>query len=237
MYKFEQSPNITRGRSTDVDTIVLHYTLGPTLESAVSWFKNPVSRASAHYLISRDGKIIQMVLDEDTAWHAGKSSFNGRQRVNNFSIGIELVNWGILKVLGKDEFRAWPGKYTREYDISKFGKPEFKRGKWWPPFSKEQIDACIELCQNIRIRYPSITSNRIVGHSDIAPKRKKDPGPLCPIKLIRLDSDPVGDDAMYCDYNDSEILEFDIKEKLSFTDDRSDIFSWLDNLLIKMGRK
>lgn len=78
MYKFIESPNYTSGRKSEVDAIVLHYTSGGTLDGAVSWFLNPSAKASAHYLIDRSGAIVQMVRDEDTAWHAGKSSLYSR---------------------------------------------------------------------------------------------------------------------------------------------------------------
>ncbi|NEP60691.1 MAG: peptidoglycan DD-metalloendopeptidase family protein [Symploca sp. SIO2G7] len=81
--KFDESPNHTKGRAGQtIDTIFLHNTDG-SFRGTVSWFKNPASQVSAHYVISRQGEIIQMVKDEDTAWHAGRRSDNRR------SIGIE----------------------------------------------------------------------------------------------------------------------------------------------------
>lgn len=47
-------------------------------------------RVSAHFLIRRDGEIVQFVSTENRAWHAGVSRFNDRERCNDFSIGIEL---------------------------------------------------------------------------------------------------------------------------------------------------
>ncbi|NET60913.1 MAG: peptidoglycan DD-metalloendopeptidase family protein [Symploca sp. SIO2E6] len=81
--KFDQSPNHSQGRAGQtIDTIVLHNTDG-SFEGTISWFNNPASQVSAHYVISRQGEIVQMVKDEDTAWHAGRRSDNRR------SIGIE----------------------------------------------------------------------------------------------------------------------------------------------------
>ncbi len=77
------STNFNRGRSgNDIDTIVVHNTVG-SFNSAINWFKNSSSNVSAHYVISRQGEIVQMVNDEDTAWHAGNRNVNRR------SIGIE----------------------------------------------------------------------------------------------------------------------------------------------------
>lgn len=76
-----------------VDTIVLHATVNPSAESTTRWFMNPESRVSAHFTVGKDGSIIQHVSTFDRAWHAGVSrDAEGRERVNNFSIGIEIVN-------------------------------------------------------------------------------------------------------------------------------------------------
>jgi len=97
-------------------------------------------RVSAHLFIRRDGDVIQFVPFHKRAWHAGVSSFQGRQKCNDFSIGIELE--------GADDV----------------------------PYSSEQYEALSEIVKVLNTAYPSITKNRIVGHSDIAPGRKTDPG-------------------------------------------------------------
>jgi N-acetyl-anhydromuramyl-L-alanine amidase AmpD len=82
-----------RPADVEVDTIVLHATAGDTLEGCVKWFLNPESKVSAHYNVGRKGGIVQMVSSFNRAWHAGVSKVaDGRERVNNFSIGIEIVN-------------------------------------------------------------------------------------------------------------------------------------------------
>lgn len=90
------SPNFDeRPADAVVDTIVLHHTASPSLESTVKWFANPESRVSAHFTIGKDGSIIQHVSTFMRAWHAGTSrDVEGRERVNGFSIGIEIVNAG-----------------------------------------------------------------------------------------------------------------------------------------------
>ncbi len=98
-------------------------------------------RVSAHVCIFRDGSVTQYVPFDRRAWHAGASSFAGRSRCNDYSIGIELE--------GCDELPFEPAQYTT-------------------------LDAVIRA---VRLRYPTITRDRIVGHSDIAPGRKTDPGP------------------------------------------------------------
>lgn len=97
-------------------------------------------RVSAHCLIQRTGHIIQYVSFNDKAWHAGVSNYQGREKCNDFSIGIELE--------GTDEI----------------------------PYTKEQYQQLSALTKQLRTAYPEITDN-IVGHCDIAPERKTDPGP------------------------------------------------------------
>ncbi len=91
-----QSPNFgPRPKDAVIDTIVLHHTAGPTLSGTVKWFQTEKSQVSAHFTVGKDGSIVQHVSTFDRAWHAGASrdSF-GRENVNNFSIGIEMVNVG-----------------------------------------------------------------------------------------------------------------------------------------------
>jgi N-acetyl-anhydromuramyl-L-alanine amidase AmpD len=78
-----------------IDTLVIHDTETPGVTDArtiVNWFQHPRSQVSAHYIIGKAGELVQCVPDERRAWHAGPSKFNGREKVNDFSIGIELVN-------------------------------------------------------------------------------------------------------------------------------------------------
>lgn len=62
------------------------------IEKVQGWFQDPKSGVSAHYLIGRDGKIVQMVKDDHVAYHAGVSEWNGYAGVNSISLGIELLN-------------------------------------------------------------------------------------------------------------------------------------------------
>ena len=98
-------------------------------------------RVSAHVLIRRNGDIMQFVPFDRKAWHAGKSSFQGIENCNDFSIGVELEG--------------------TDYD----------------PFTDSQYAALTQLTRDLLATYPGLTEARIVGHSDIAPGRKSDPGP------------------------------------------------------------
>lgn len=95
-------------------------------------------RVSAHYFIRRDGTLIRFVDPDLRAWHAGVSSWQGRERCNDFSIGIELEGCDTL------------------------------------PFEAAQYEQLARLVAELERRYPI---EAVVGHSDIAPGRKTDPGP------------------------------------------------------------
>lgn len=98
-------------------------------------------RVSAHVLVRRDGYVVQYVPFDKRAWHAGVSNYRGRERCNDFSIGIELE-----------------GSVNQPYEDGQYR----------------------QLAQIIRVllaHYPKLSKETIVGHSDIAPGRKDDPGP------------------------------------------------------------
>ena len=88
------SPNSdNRPDGMAVDTVVLHATVFNTLEQVIQHFTNAETGVSAHYTIDRDGTVAAHVAEDRRAWHAGQSRMSdGRTSVNNFSIGIELVN-------------------------------------------------------------------------------------------------------------------------------------------------
>lgn len=75
-----------------ISCIILHATATIGKESPLNWLRSPESKVSAHYLIDELGMIFGLVDESNIAWHAGKSEWDNRQNVNNFSIGIELVN-------------------------------------------------------------------------------------------------------------------------------------------------
>ena len=90
---FVPSPNFKPGvKNRRVSCVVIHATATSGLKSPLEWLTSEASKVSAHYLIDKDGHIYQLVLERNVAWHAGESYWNGQAHVNNFSIGIELVN-------------------------------------------------------------------------------------------------------------------------------------------------
>ncbi len=98
-------------------------------------------RVSAHFLIRRDGEVLQFVPVGLRAWHAGRSSWQGREACNDFSVGIELE--------GSDE----------------------------QPYEPAQYAALAQLVRALCAACPTLSPQRLLGHSDISPGRKTDPGP------------------------------------------------------------
>lgn len=153
------SPNYSeRPENTVIDLLVIHGISLPPGEfggSAITaLFTNSLDpnehpsfndihhlKVSAHLLIQRNGETIQYVPFNQQAWHAGVSSFKGREACNDFSIGIELE--------GTDEHA----------------------------YESAQYQQLLKVTKALMMVYPAITADRIVGHSDIAPGRKTDPGP------------------------------------------------------------
>ncbi|MEL6955459.1 MAG: N-acetylmuramoyl-L-alanine amidase [Pseudomonadota bacterium] len=141
------SPNFNE-RKHPLDMLVLHYTGMETGAAAEARLKDPSAEVSAHYLVREDGVIVQMVAQDSRAWHAGVAAWQGESDLNSRSIGIEIVNGG-------HDFPLADGSL--------------------PPYPDVQIAAVISLCKAILARH-NICQTRVVGHSDIAPDRKADPG-------------------------------------------------------------
>lgn len=153
------SPNFNaRPTETSPELIVIHGISlppgeygGPYIEAFFTNQLDPAAHAyfsniahltvSAHFLIRRDGEVVQFVSTDDRAWHAGESCWQQRSNCNDFSIGIEVE--------GCDEEH----------------------------YAMPQYHALATLITALRNQYPAIQHDAMVGHSDIAPARKTDPGP------------------------------------------------------------
>jgi N-acetylmuramoyl-L-alanine amidase len=141
-------------QSSRVQYVVLHYT-STDMDSSLRVLTR--DGVSSHYLIGDDPAKIYLLVDENRrAWHAGESEWQGRTWLNASTLGIELVNEGYR---------------------------ETANGRVYQPFSEEQIDALILLLKDIVQRH-NLPPGSIIGHSDIAPQRKVDPGPLFPWKRL-----------------------------------------------------
>lgn len=88
---WQPSPNFDQRRP---NFVILHQTSNDNVATALATLTDPQRRVSAHYLIGRDGALIQLVDEASRAWHAGESWWGGNTDLNSGSIGIELDNTG-----------------------------------------------------------------------------------------------------------------------------------------------
>lgn len=127
-------------RLEQINLVILHFT-EINFTQALERLCNPDAKVSAHYLIKADGEIFNLVDEAHTAWHAGDSYWQGVEKLNEHSIGIEIDNDGRSN------------------------------------FPLKQMDSCVALCKVLKSKY-GISSKNFIGHSDVAPARKIDPGIL-----------------------------------------------------------
>ncbi len=163
------------------DTIVIHYTAGASYRSSVNWLKDKRAMASAHLVVGRKGEVVQLVPFNTIAWHAGRSQWNGRTRLNNYSIGIEIANAGLLERRANGYYTSYGTKVPDDQVVlaqHKHGDVE----QAWEAYSIEQLNMVEDLCLALMEAYPI---KEIVGHDDIAPHRKTDPGPAFPLEAMR----------------------------------------------------
>lgn len=156
--RYIASPNCDEREAGEISLLVVHNISlppgqfgGPGVEQLFTNTLNPNEhpyyegihqlKVSAHAFIRRDGEVVQFVPFQKRAWHAGVSSYQGRERCNEFSIGIELE-----------------GTDTQAYEAV-------------------QYQRLVELVLALLEAYPGLSTERITGHSEIAPGRKSDPGP------------------------------------------------------------
>lgn len=168
----EQLPSHNYGER--IKFIVMHFT-ALNYEDSVRALVDE-GGLSSHYLVPErfdptypddELKVKQLVKESERAWHAGRSYWQGRKNVNDQSIGIEIVN---VPECHYDPLSKAASR--RENDN--------QRLCLFPDYDPEQIQLLIKLTKAILARHPDIGPTQVVGHSDIAPNRKNDPGPRFP---------------------------------------------------------
>lgn len=156
-----------------VQHLVLHFTSENHAESLRLLTRPTDAPVSAHYLIpdprdegwGREEVVaLRLVPEARRAWHAGRSYWAGTTTLNDSSIGIEIVNESRCET---------PAGMNRVRD------PDERRCVF-EPYDERQLDVLVALLQGILERHPDIDPEDVVGHADIAPDRKVDPGPLFP---------------------------------------------------------
>ena len=143
--------NLPKRAKNRIKFIIIHYTGMKKESAAIKRLQDPKSKVSSHYLIKRNGEIINLVPDLFEAWHAGVSNWKHFKSLNKNSIGIEITN------------------------------PGHQHG--YKKFSKKQIFSLQKLLKILVKKY-KIKKNYVLGHSDISPDRKKDPGEKFPWEIL-----------------------------------------------------
>ena len=147
------SPNFNKVKRSknEIKFIIIHYTGMANELKALDRLTNIQSEVSSHYFIKENGKILELVPNLYTAWHAGKSKWGKYKNLNKNSIGIEISN---------------PGHQLN-----------------YKKFSNNQIKSLVLILKYLVKKY-RINYKNILGHSDIAPERKKDPGEKFPWEFL-----------------------------------------------------
>lgn len=176
---FVESPN--RGGTLDPKYLVLHYTAGRDAAGSIRWLAGADARASAHLVIARDGTVTQLVPFDRVAWHAGISQWQGLRGLNRHSIGIELDNAGRLEEKG-ERWCAWFGDALPGNEVMVASHRHESHECGWHVFPPAQLEATLEAARAL-IRAYGLRD--VLGHDDISPGRKADPGPAFPMASFR----------------------------------------------------
>jgi N-acetyl-anhydromuramyl-L-alanine amidase AmpD len=201
--------NESVNQNSRVRYVVIHFTSETFTESLKSLTEDSSRPVSSHYLIpspndatySRSKILIHQLVDEtQRAWHAGRSYWHGEENLNDSSVGIEIVNISSCEPANQG---------TSEYDDESTPLPDCD----FKAYPEEQIALLVKLLTDILTRNPDIATINIVGHADIAPNRKVDPGPLFPWEnLHNLGIGPWPDPQMTAQYQ--QLFEPDLPRLL-----------------------
>jgi N-acetylmuramoyl-L-alanine amidase len=173
---FEKSQHVG-GRITP-RFLVMHYTAGGTAAGSVKAIAN--RGLSAHLFVDRDGTVIQTVPFGVMAFHAGESSWRGFEDLNRHSVGIEICNLGWLdERVGGGWTREGLGRVLPDGQVIVARHRNGGKEKGWEIYPETQLQVLEELTKALLAAYPTI--QEVVGHDDIAPRRKVDPGPAFPM--------------------------------------------------------
>lgn len=164
----DQKPLSGDAADTPPRYIVIHYTEGGSVSGSHTFLKSV--NLSYHVIVARNGDLIQCVPFHRTGRHAGKSNWKGRNGINPISIGISAANWGV-QAAAQGVSNPLSGRHKHESEIRR-----------WERYPAEQVAAIRAVCEALIETYPSIVD--IIGHDDVAPGRKVDPGPAFPMEKL-----------------------------------------------------
>ena len=182
---FRQTPNVWQLPIAGPKFLILHYSMSGNVAGTVAHLTNPASKVSAHIVIGRDGEVVQLAGFDKRCWHCGPSSWGGLTQLNYYAVGIEFVNWGPVEMDKDGKF--WT-KWMQEVPADEVEQATHKNEsspRYWQKYTPEQLKKGAEIARAILATYPTIEA--VLGHDDIAPTRKIDPGPLFPMDQFLVD--------------------------------------------------
>lgn len=217
------------GPAITPEIVVLHDTASHlTLGNAAAYLRDNNAKVSVHFVIERDGTIVQLVPTNHRANHAGQSSFQGRSSCNDFSIGIEIVNPGKMTLVSRDPLtaRAWFKTSFVDGDaceLAEMATPEHGSGVWMD-YTAAQIRAVTLLLECLFRDIPSLRD--ITTHWEISPGRKVDVNPLFPLQAIRAKVLGRDDPALIAAEAESEVAKADDVVRVITLGDRLNMRRW-----------
>ena len=180
--RYQPSPSV--GGVLTAQYLVMHFTAGRDAASSIASLCNKASKASAHVVIGRDGSVTQLVPFNHVAWHAGVSRWQGLEGMNRYALGIELDNAGRLDRVGS-RWQAWFKASYPDDEVLVANHKNDAPGTppcGWHTYTEVQIAATLEVAGLLVGKY---ALRDVLGHEDIAPGRKVDPGPDFPMASFR----------------------------------------------------
>lgn len=168
--------------------VVLHDTAGRLEKgNAAAYLARNDAKVSVHFVVERDGSIVQQVPIDRRANHAGRSSYHGREGCNGFSLGIEIVNPGRLTALTFGRARAWWGELFDDATGAIHPTPEAFLAShgpgYWMDYTPAQIDAVLRLLGSLFAAVPTLRDIR--AHWYVSLGRKVDVNPFFPLEAVR----------------------------------------------------
>lgn len=167
----------------NIKALIINYTASGDISQSAKFLTDSSVKASTHILIDRDGKIIQLLPFDFIGWHAGASQFKGLTNFNDKSIAIELINWGVLTE-SDGKYFSYSGVEVPASEVEFAQHKNETSKRYWHKYTDIQLKKAKEVSRLIVNEY---NIGWILGHDDISPGRKQDPGPLFPLKEFQKD--------------------------------------------------
>lgn len=165
----------------DVKFVVMHITTGTRMQSTVNYFRSPTAHVSAHLVIGRDGRIVQMVPFDRAAYHAGAGSWEGQGQMNLHSIGIEVDNAGTLTKKTDGSFARGSTPIPAD-QVCETKHWKSYRARPWQKFTDIQIAVTKQVVKALAEYFQL---SEIIEHESISLRNRSDPGPLFPMREVR----------------------------------------------------